>query len=233
MLSVASPEFLIPAPFPIMKQTINIIISQEFLYHSSQTFIRILISFAFSALAAFIISLFMVRYRFFESFFEEIIVIGLAVPAFIWVLVLTIILGITNAVCILTTWLIATTLMIVNLVPGIKNLDKNLLEMAKVFEIGFRKKFSYVILPQLMPYVFASMRNGFAVSWKIVLLTEVFGLGNGLGYMINYQFGIFSIKGIVSWSLAIVLIMAVFEKLIFKPFEKKAQGWQQSIGQLI
>jgi hypothetical protein len=45
-----------------------------------------------------------------------------------------------------------------------------------------------VMISQLMPYIFSSLRIALSLSWKIALVAEAFGVASGVGQKITYWF---------------------------------------------
>ena len=88
----------------------------------------------------------------------------------------------------------------------------NLLKLKQVF---FK-----VFLPQLYPYIMASVRLCLSLIWKIVLVVELLGRSDGVGFALNTLFQFFDIAGILAYTLAFVLIVLLIEILFFKPFDK-------------
>jgi len=58
-------------------------------------------------------------------------------------------------------------------------------EMARSFGRRPLAEFRAIVLPSLYPYVFATLRIGFGVAWKVALTAELFGGNAGLGYLFN------------------------------------------------
>ncbi|MDA8187690.1 MAG: hypothetical protein M0T85_06080, partial [Dehalococcoidales bacterium] len=66
--------------------------------------------------------------------------------------------------------------------------------------------------------------------WKVVVLSEMFGLSNGIGYMINRSFSVFSMVSVLAWTVAFTLVMFVFEFGMLRPVEKHFTRWRPSIS---
>src|SRR5450759_3612537 len=76
---------------------------------------------------------------------------------------------------------------------GTRALDASLDEMTTVFAIPRWKAFRHVVLPQLAPYIAAAARSGLSLVWKIVLVAELLGRPNGVGFEIGVAFQLFDI----------------------------------------
>jgi NitT/TauT family transport system permease protein len=113
-----------------------------------------------------------------------------------------------------------------------KNLDPHLSELASVFNIRPFARLRYIVLPQLLPAIFAVARYGLSLSWKVVIIAEVFGLSNGVGYQINYNYGLLRIDGVFAWTLVFAFIMFLIEYGLLYPLERYAFRWRHSIHNL-
>jgi NitT/TauT family transport system permease protein len=84
-----------------------------------------------------------------------------------------------------------------------------------------------VILPQLAPFFFAAVRSGLALVWKIVLVVELLGRSNGVGYEINVAFQLFDVSLILAYAIAFIVVVQVIEVGILQPLEARAEQWRR------
>ena len=99
--------------------------------------------------------------------------------------------------------------------------------MAECYRFGKRKTFIHVIWPQLHPFVMAATRSGLALIWKIILVVELLGRSNGMGYQLHVFFQLFDVASLLAYSFAFVAVIQLIETLILKPFERKTQRWRR------
>jgi len=100
---------------------------------------------------------------------------------------------------------------VVTLREGARSLDPEYSEMASVYRFDFKKRLVHVVLPQLQPFVAAATRSGVALIWKIVLIVELLGRSNGVGFQIHLYFQLFDVATILAYTLAFVAVMMVVE----------------------
>ena len=81
--------------------------------------------------------------------------------------------------------------------------------------------------PQLLPYLAAAARSGLSITWKIVLVVELMGRPNGVGFVLNMYFQSFDVTGIVAYGLGFAAIMLVVETALLQPWEKRANAWRR------
>ena len=103
-----------------------------------------------------------------------------------------------------------------NVLQGILETDRKLLEMAKIFRMSFRKKLYAIYIPEILPYFSTGCKVGLGFCWKSGIAAEVIGLPTGsIGEQL-YQAKIFLSTGeLFSWTLVIILISFFFERLFF------------------
>ena len=80
---------------------------------------------------------------------------------------------------------------------------------------------SKVIVPMLVPYMFATLRISFGVSWKVTLTAELFGGNSGVGYVLNVARQEFDTETIFAVILFILLFVAFTEVFIFRPLQRR------------
>ena len=65
------------------------------------------------------------------------------------------------------------------------------------------------------------------MSWHVVVLVEIFGLTNGVGYWLNLSFSNHDVAGVIAWSFLFGLVMAVIEYGIFRTLERRVTRWRK------
>jgi NitT/TauT family transport system permease protein len=88
------------------------------------------------------------------------------------------------------------------------------------------RAFRHVVLPQLAPYIAASARSGLSLVWKIVLVAELLGRPNGVGFEIGVAFQLFDTPRLLAYSLTFAAVVLVIETLLVQPFEARATRWR-------
>ena len=83
-----------------------------------------------------------------------------------------------------------------------------------------------MILPQLNPFLAASARSGLALVWKIVLVVELLGRSNGVGFQLHLFFQLFDVASLLAYAIAFIIVVQVIELLILQPWERAANRWR-------
>ena len=98
--------------------------------------------------------------------------------------------------------------------------------MSAGYRFSFATWFRHLRCPQLEPYFVDAARSGVALVWKIVLVVELLGRPNGVGYAISYYFQLFEVRAVLGYSLAFSVVMLAVEFLLIQPLDAHARRWR-------
>ena len=113
---------------------------------------------------------------------------------------------------------------------GARALDPEIDEMADAFQFTRLRKIRDVVIPQLAPYLAASSRSGLSIVWKIVLVVELLGRPNGVGFVLGSAFSLFDMARILSYAICFIVLMLIIEGLVVQPFEQRANRWRRRLA---
>jgi NitT/TauT family transport system permease protein len=154
------------------------------------------------------------------------LVIALNLPLLMIVILAYIWVGLNDVAAVLAVVVAKAPTVMVTIREGARALDPGLDDMAAVFRLPPLKRFRAVVLPQLAPYLAASGRSGLSITWKIVLVVELLGRPNGVGFALNFYFQNFDVTGIIAYGLAFAAVMLLVEGALLQPLERRANLWR-------
>src|SRR3954453_11057315 len=146
----------------------------------------------------------------------------LNLPALVVIVLMYVWFGWTEAAAIAAVTLnkLPTTAVVVR--EGARAIDRDLMEMARSFRMRRWPTLRHVALPHLYPYLFAAARSGLAIIWKIVLVVELLGRSNGVGFQLGTYFQLFDVASILAYAVAFVAVVQVIEWGLIQPLERAA-----------
>jgi len=83
-----------------------------------------------------------------------------------------------------------------------------------------------VIVPQLVPFLFASVRSALSIGWKITLLVEAFLVTRGVGFMFRRYFDQYDLTTMMSWLIIFVVFLVVIEYGVLAPLHERVTAWR-------
>jgi NitT/TauT family transport system permease protein len=106
-------------------------------------------------------------------------------------------------------------LAVINLGAGLRELNPEMMEMSISFSRHTRRRIRRVMLPMMFPYMFATLRLCFGVSWQIVLIVELLCGAPGLGAVISVARQRYWTDMIFAVVALILIIVFITDRLIF------------------
>ena len=228
--SLISPEDPLASPYLVFRAVIFEVILREGLFlHVGATLLRIVVGFGIAFSIGASMGVLMGSTKYWEKFFSDYVTVGLTIPSLTGAVIGVLWLGIHFLTPSFSVVIIATPYVAVNIWGGVKDVDKALVDMGRAFDVDKRRIIKNIYIPSLWPFVFAAARIGFSVSWKLVVLAEVFGSSEGIGYMIFYWYQNFDMEMVLAWVLLFTLIMFYVEYGIIRRFERRFLGWRPEL----
>ena len=187
---------------------------------------RVAAAFVIAMLLGSALGLAMGRWRWLDRLLDSLLTGLLNLPALVGIVLLYVWFGLNEATAIAAVALNKLPSTAVTVREGARAIDAGLLEMATSFHFGRWRRLRHVTLPQLYPYLFAAARSGLALIWKIVLVAELLGRSNGVGFQIQIYFQLFDVTGILAYTMAFILVVQLIEWGVLQPLERRATRWR-------
>jgi NitT/TauT family transport system permease protein len=223
----AWPSRAFPPPGQVWRVLYNDTASGELPYHLGVTLGRVAAAFVVAMVIGSVIGVLLGVHRRADQFFNPWVVLFLNIPALVIIVLAYIWFGLNEAAAIGAVAVNKIPNVVVTMREGARALDPRYAEMAAVYRFGPLDRLRHILLPQLQPYLAAASRSGVALIWKIVLVVELLGRSNGVGFQIYLHFQLFDVAAILAYTLAFVAIMLLIELLLVQPVERHATRWRR------
>lgn len=216
----------LPAPDKVYAALAAGLASGELLHHVSITLARVIASFALAMIIGCAIGVALGRSEKSNRFFDGWLVLALNLPALVTIILCYIWFGLTEVAAITAVAVNKIPNVAVTVREGARAVSTELMQMAQAYRFGRWKTLRHVILPQLNPFIAASARTGLALVWKIVLVVELLGRSNGVGFQLHLFFQLFDVASLLAYSIAFIIVVQLIELLILQPWERAANRWR-------
>lgn len=218
---------LLPGPLTIGAAILAGIRSGELPYQLMCTLARVISAFAIAMALGVIAGYVMGRSKAVDRYADPWLVVLLNMPALVTIIFAYIWIGLNDTAAILAVAVNKLPNVIVVMREGARALDPELDEMAKAFKFTWLSRVRHVVIPQLAPYLAASSRSGLSIVWKIVLVVELIGRPNGVGFVLGSAFSLFDMAKILSYAICFIALMLAIESLLVQPLERRAIHWRR------
>ena len=216
----------VPGPLAVLDFLTREAADGELFYHLAITLARVAAAFVIAMAVGTAVGVLMGQHRRLDRLLDPWIILLINIPALVVIVLCYIWIGLTEAAAVTAVALNKIPNVVVTLREGARALDPRLMEMARVFRFSRLSLLRHVVLPQLFPFIAAAGRSGLALIWKIVLVVELLGRANGVGFQIHLYFQLFDVAAILGYALAFVCIMLLIEFLVVQPLETRVNRWR-------
>lgn len=218
----------LPSPSAVFTFLIDETLHGDLLSNLGITLWRVAASFAIAMAIGTAAGIALGLWRRVNAVFDTWLLVLLNLPALVIAILCYIWLGLTETAAITAVALNKIPNVIVILREGTRSIDRDLDEMSRAYRFSTGTWLRHVLLPQLAPYLAAAARSGLALVWKIVLVVELLGRSDGVGYAISIHFQLFDVRGVLGYALAFIIVMLAVEFIVLQPLESHARRWRPS-----
>lgn len=161
-----------------------------------------------------------------DAVLHDFVVVGLTFPYLIWGLLVAMWFGFEGSGPIIVVFIAALPYVMINVSEGVRDVPKELRDMARSYEVPRARVIRHLVLPSLSPFFFASLRYGLANGWKGLVLAEVFASTSGAGYAINEmrEYGHFA--GVIGFAVYFATFSIIVERLVFGRLSDRVFKWR-------
>ncbi|HXG53223.1 MAG TPA: ABC transporter permease [candidate division Zixibacteria bacterium] len=223
------PEFILPPPRDLWLALVKKLPILG--NHALITFVEAVGGFGLSLLLGVAFAIAVVYSRHLQNTIYPLIVILYAMPksAFAPLMVIWVGYGLFSKIAI--AFLVAFFPIVVNTVVGLKEVEPELLELARINRGSQFDVFKKIRLPNSLPYMFAGIRVAIVLSVTGAIVAEFVAANEGLGYLVlqaNYSLD-------TAFALVILLILALLSLGLFWLIElvqKRVAPWSAEVRQV-
>jgi NitT/TauT family transport system permease protein/sulfonate transport system permease protein len=214
--------FVFPGPVTVFQRAADFFITQRLFDHVIASVVHVVVSVtlavvfggALAVMAHYVpVTRAMVHGRI-TPFLNSFSSIGWTLLAILWF-------GLTPGTVVFAITAILLPVCVINLQAGLEHLDAELDEMGRSFGRQWGRTFRLLVVPALVPFIFATVRIAFGVAWKVALTAELFGGNSGLGFVVNLARQSFDSPQIFAVIAIIVALYVLSDNLLLAPIQRR------------
>jgi|SRR5579864_2709129 len=220
--------FWISSPILVLQELWTLIESGELFAHVGMTVLEALIAFVVSSALGIASGLLLARSPFWDEVFAPIIVVFNSLPRIALAPLIILWFGIGIAAKVVTAFTLIYFILLVNTLSGAKNVDNDILTIARLMGASRRDILLRVTLPSALPWIFAGLNLGLTYSLLGVIVAEILSSNEGLGYLIESSAGSFNTAGVFAGLLTLAVVAWLFS-LAMRFAESRLLRWKPSL----
>jgi sulfonate transport system permease protein len=222
-----APPNLLPAPSAVLKSLRDLWFAGELWGHIEITLLRVLLGFLLGTAVATILGALTGYSPTWRRLLDPTLQAIRSIPSIAWVPLFVLWLGIFEASKVTLIALGAFFPVYLSTMAGIQQVDRKLVEVARIHGYSGAALVRRVLLPATLPAYMVGLRGGLGLAWMFVIAAEFLGASEGLGFLLidGQQ------TGRPANIIASILLFAVFGKLsdvALAAISRRFVSWQDS-----
>ena len=207
---------LLASPVQALGRLLALAATAEFWQAMAFSSLRVLGGFFLSCVLAVALAALAARLRWVRELLSPLVAVVKAVPVVSFIILALVWLD-SDSLALFISALMVFPPIYLNVLAGIGAADRQLLEMARVFRVPFRRQLWGIWLPAVLPYFRSAVSLGLGLCWKSGAAAEVIGLPEGsIGEALYTAKVYFQTGDLFAWTAVIVAISVLFERLFLR-----------------
>lgn len=214
---IINKQLVLASPIAVLKSLFGLLKTKIFYQSIFKSITYIIGGFLLGFILSIIFGTLAIRFKILKDFLSPIVVFLKSVPVVSFIVILLV--AITN---ISTLPLIISCMMVFPVIytavlTGYDNIDKKLLQMADIFKVGKKKRFLYIYISNIFPYVSSACKVSLGLCWKSGVAAEVIGIvKNTIGEQMFLAKQYLIMSEVFAWTFTIIFLSILFEFLFMR-----------------
>lgn len=209
---VVNRPVILPSFVDVFLRIFNLLLTSDLYLHVSMTLIRVIQGTALAFVLALIVALMTHESKLLKDLLSPLILITKTIPNITYILLVLIWFARELSV-IAVSFLILFPVLYSQFKTGLDQINPELIELFKLYPEGLVHKVSKVLVPLIKPYLFAGLKNGLSLGFKVGVMAEILGqVQPGLGYLMHIARMNFETTDLFAYTAIMILVVVIIEK---------------------
>jgi NitT/TauT family transport system permease protein len=220
--------FWISTPLLIAQELWRQIASGELANDVGMTIFEALIAFVVSSVLGILAGLLLARSPFWDEVLAPLVLALNSLPRVALAPLIILWFGIGVLAKVVTAFTLVFFILLVNTLGGAKNVDNDILTIARLMGASERDILWKVTFPSALPWIFAGLNLGLTYSLLGVIVAEILASNQGLGYVIASSAASFNTAGVFAGLITLAVVAWLFSAIMRK-VEARLLRWKPSL----
>lgn len=218
-------KLLLASPFDVLKRMFTLLADWgSFWSTAGFTFSRIALGFFSGLFVGALLAVTAGRFGVVETLLYPYMITVKSVPVASFV-ILALIWLTSSQLASFVSFLMVLPVVYTNLLAGIKSVNRQLLEMAYVFNVPFGRRVRYIWLPGVKSHLISACGISLGLAWKSGVAAELIGIPSGsVGERLYYSKVYLDTVDLFAWTAYIILLSLAFEKIFMLVLKRFLNG---------
>lgn len=227
-LAVTYGRVVLPDPFAVFTRILQLAQSGQLFVDLFASLQRVLTGFALGVALAIPVGFLMGWYRVARGLIEPYVQFFRMIPPLAVIPLAIVTMGIGELPKVFVIFLAAFLSSVIATYQGVVNVDKTLINAARVLGAKDATIFRRIIIPASTPFILVGMRIGLGSSWATVVAAELIAAQSGLGFRMQQAQLYYDLPTIFVSLVTIGVVGLIMDRMLLA-LEKRLTNWQERI----
>ncbi|MCK8061605.1 MULTISPECIES: ABC transporter permease [unclassified Fusibacter] len=212
--------FYLPSPYETGLVLLDLLLTPTTYLIVATSLLRVLVGLFFAFVLGLLTGLLSGRFSLFNKFMQPMVVSIKSTPVVSFIMLALLYLDgpVVPSFC---GMLLCYPIIYSNVLEGYSNVDKELINMSKVYRVSFKDQLSSLYLPSMAPYIISGTLTSIGIAWKGTIAAEVLSvLRNSIGLQIYNSKIYIEIPSVFAWTIIIIVCSLFIERTTRKLIAK-------------
>jgi len=220
--------FWISTPVLIVEELWHLVETGSLVSDVAVTIYEALIAFVVSSALGIICGLLLARSPFWDEVLAPLVLALNSLPRVALAPLIILWFGIGVVAKVVTAFTLVFFILLVNTLGGAKNVDNDILTIARLMGASERDILWKVTFPSALPWIFTGLNLGLTYSLLGVIVAEILASNHGLGYLIASSAASFNTAGVFAGLITLAVVAWLFS-LMMRKIEARLLRWKPSL----
>jgi NitT/TauT family transport system permease protein len=146
------------------------------------------------------------------------------IPALAFIPIVVIWFGIGEFAKVFVIFMTAFLYVLLGSVSGVRSVPNDYFRLSQNYHLSSFSTLFRIVLPSALPEIFVSLRTAMALSWAVVVASELIAAQVGLGYLIESASQVYAINKVYV-GVALIGLVGVTIDMVFLAIERRLLHW--------
>ncbi|MFI1753792.1 ABC transporter permease [Streptomyces sp. NPDC020571] len=224
--ALASAGFKLPTPPEVVSRAGTLISDGTLADDALASLTRVLLGFALGTAVAVPVGFLMGWYGILRGLIEPWIQFFRTIPPLAIIPLAVVAMGIDETPKIFVIFLAAFLACVISTFQGVVNVDRTLINAARVLGAGDATIFARVVVPASTPFILVGMRVGLGSAWATLVAAELIAAQEGLGYRMQNAQLYYDLPTIFVGLISIGILGLLMDRVLLLA-ERRLTRWQE------
>ncbi len=225
---ILNKSLILPEPGTVFKALGSLLTRSSTIEAALQTGWKVLLALVLVLFLGILLGLVLGLFNQLHEMSRPIIMVIQAVPVISWLSLVIFTWGISWEGPVFIAFLSLLPTAVLTTIAGVQNLDRKLLEVARIYRVPRAIVVKDIYLGSLLPFIFAVVDVTLGQAWKVILVAEFLCGDSGLGVQISWARQIFDVSGVYAYTLLAVILGLITERAIKHYLGRISKQWAQA-----